>query len=628
MTETQTTAPAQEPSDPAAQARRDLSTSIGELVGLLGHVDRADLADRAVAARARLERPSTIVCVVGEFKQGKSSLVNGLVGQRICPVDDDLATCVVTLLHHAETPSATVRQRDGEELVKTDISVDDIGSWASEQGNPDNQRRVERVDIGLPSPILKNGLVIVDSPGMGGLGAGHAAATLSFLPFADGLVFVTDGSQEMTKPEADFLQQATDLCPTVLMAQTKTDLYPEWRRIFDLNAAHLAGLGIELPMIPVSNHLRAQALEQRDRALNDRSGYPELLQHLASGVIEPAKDLAAARAINEGRSTIGHVRSSLASELEVLEDPSRQESIMAELREAEQKLEHLRGPGAKWAQMVGDRMTDLSTEITHRFRGDMRRVGREIDQAVEEVNTAKQWDDIVRVLQGSVAEAVMRVVTEIERGRLAIAGEVAEMLGEEDLHLPADGFKRADIDVLSFWTDKDIDPEKKATKVARGGLTGIRGAQGGLIMFGMMGQFLPAAAATIVASNPVLLGAGAIFGGIQLFDERKRKIAARRQTARMQSRQFIDDVQFEVGNEIASLIRTVQRELRDEFGERLSELQRTYGQAIQAGKEAAQRDQASSQQRQQHVNKLLAALETVERHLEDAAAPIEAEVWS
>ena len=95
-------------------------------------------------------------------------------------------------------------------------------------------------------------------------------------------------------------------------------------------------------------------------------------------------------------------------------------------------------------------------------------------------------------------------------------------------------------------------------------------------MFGMLGSFLPTAAGVLLASNPVLLGVGALFGSMGLIDDRKRKVQARRQAARTQVRQFLDDVQFEVGNQIANLIKDIQRELRDEFGERLAELQRTY----------------------------------------------------
>ena len=102
--------------------------------------------------------------------------------------------------------------------------------------------------------------MIVDTPGMGGLGAGHAAATMSFLPFADGLLFASDASAELSAPEVEFLRRATELCPTVLFVQTKIDLYPSWERIFELNRGHLARLGVDVPMVAVSSHLRHAAL--------------------------------------------------------------------------------------------------------------------------------------------------------------------------------------------------------------------------------------------------------------------------------------------------------------------------------------------------------------------------------
>ena len=215
-------------------------TGIVELVKILQRLQRPDLAQRATAAAARLKRPSTIVCVVGEFKQGKSSLVNGLLGQTICPVDDDLATSAITLVRFGEQAVATVkRKREDGSAVSEAVAIDQLGDWVSEAGNPRNEKNVERVEITVPSPLLKQGLVVVDTPGMGGLGAGHAAATLAFLPFADGLIFVSDASAELSAPEVDFLRRATELCPTVMFALTKIDLYPQWERIAELDRGHL-----------------------------------------------------------------------------------------------------------------------------------------------------------------------------------------------------------------------------------------------------------------------------------------------------------------------------------------------------------------------------------------------------
>ena len=206
--------------------------------------NRADLGDRLRIAVARTARPATIICVVGEFKQGKSSLVNAMLGQHICPVDDDLATSVITLLRYGEEIAIEVRRRVNGELVVEQVASDAIVDWVTEAGNPDNGKDVERVDVALPSALLKDGSCIVDTPGMGSMGAGHAAATLAFLPFADGLVFASDASAELSEPEVDFLKRARQLCPNIVVVLTKIDLYPHWREIRELNIGHLERIEI------------------------------------------------------------------------------------------------------------------------------------------------------------------------------------------------------------------------------------------------------------------------------------------------------------------------------------------------------------------------------------------------
>ena len=111
------------------------------------------------------------------------------------------------------------------------------------------------------------------------------------------------------------------------------------------------------------------------------------------------------------------------------------------------------------------------------------------------------------------------------------------------------------------------------------------------MMFGMMGQFLPAGAATIVASNPVLLGAGALFGGLQMFEDRKRKVAAAAPAgARSRSVSSWTTCSSRSSNKMTQLLRDLQRDLRDEFGERLAELQRTYADTAQHAPEDREPD--------------------------------------
>jgi Dynamin family len=598
---------------PAAPAPPGPEAALVELVKVLQKLDRPDLAGRASAAAARLKRPSTIVCVVGEFKQGKSSLVNGLLGQQVCPVDDDLATSAITLVKFGEQAGAVVRRKDAEPVA---IPIAELGEWVSEIGNPGNGKGVERVEISAPAAILKQGLVLVDTPGMGGLGAGHAAATLSFLPFADGLIFVSDASAELSAPEVDFLRRATELCPTVMFAQTKVDLYPHWQRIVELNKGHLDRQGVKLPVVPVSSALRTEALARKNRELNELSAFPALVKSLGDDVVAPAKANAAKRSAADGRSITGLVRGGLESEKSILGNPEAAKAAGKKLEEAKARLDHLRGPGAKWNVLVGDRVADLSTTVNFRFRQAMRGISRSMDERIEVLGKGDEWDDMAHDLQSAVADEVTNAFIALEEGRQAIRQEVVELIAEEHLQLNERGALGASFDVDDFWQGKSLDDNKSMGKKAFGtGITTVRGAQGGIMMFGMLGQFLPTAASLLLASNPVLLGIGALFGGMGLADDRKRKVTMRRQAARTQVRQFVDDVQFEVGNQIGNLVRDVQRELRDEFTERLGELQRTYTDAATRAQEDAKRTTAERQQRGAEIDAMLKALAGVESQL-------------
>jgi len=617
----QARAPAPAPG-PAPGQPPTLDSLIGELVKVLRALDREDLVNRATAAGARLHRPSTIVCVVGEFKQGKSSLVNGLLGAGVCPVDDDLATSAITLVRYGEHPSAIVRRREGDQQVAEQIAIEQLDGWVSERGNPGNNKQVERVDITTPSAILRQGLTLVDTPGMGGLGAGHAAATLAFLPFADGLIFVSDASAELSAPEVAFLRRAVELCPTVLMAQTKTDLYPEWERIVDINRGHLANATIEVPLVAVSSVLRTEALGRRDRELNARSRFPELIDALGKQIVEPAKATAEERSKSDIRGITGLMRSALEDEKRMLADPTTVKQATVDLQRASERLEHLRGPGAKWTAVVGDRVGDLSNKVSYDFRSGMRTISRVMDELVEELKTGEQWDDMVREMQAQVADEVTRVFVAIEEGRASIHAEVAELLQDEHLLLPTVRGRHDDVvDVGELWQGKALDDGGGRKARIMGGLTGLRGAQGGVVMFGMMGQFLPAAAATLLASNPVLLAAGSLFGGLQLSEDRKRKVQMRRQSARQQVRQFLDDVQFEVTNEMNQLIRDLQRDMRDEFGDRLAELQRTYTDTAQRAQKLAAQTQEQAKRRSTEIDAASAVLAKVASLAGAPAAP-------
>ena len=200
--------------------------------------------------------------IAGQLKQGKSQLLNSLLNVPVARVGDDETTMMATVVSYGEQASARliVARGEGAEPEVIEIPVADVKNdlrRAPQAGG----REVLRVEVTAPSPLLKNGLAFVDTPGVGGHGQPHLSATLGLLPDADAMLMVSDTSQEFTEPEMTFIRQAVEICPVATILATKTDLYPHWREIVAANVGHLQRAGSTSPMIPVSSILRSHAIQ-------------------------------------------------------------------------------------------------------------------------------------------------------------------------------------------------------------------------------------------------------------------------------------------------------------------------------------------------------------------------------
>jgi hypothetical protein len=196
-----------------------------------------------------------------------------------------------------------------------------------------------------------------------------------------------------------------------------------------------------------------------------------------------------------------------------------------------------------------------------------------------------------------VAAAVGDVFTEIERGIADLRVQVAKALRDEGgVEVTAGAAAR--VDVAQLWAGATIDEGGNvAGRIAGQGVTGLRGAQSGLMLFSLVAGLMPQGAAVLLLASPLTLGIGVAFAGHQLMDANRRKIAVRRQKAKIAVRQFLDDVQFEVTNQLAETIRTRQRDVRDEFTERVTEALRTNADLARRAKEDAERAIAERDQR-------------------------------
>lgn len=570
-------------------------TAVVELVDLglraCSAYGRDDLARRLTAVRDGLADPAVHIVVAGEFKQGKSSLVNALLGATVCPVDDDVATAVPTHVRYGPQAAADLLF-GGEPPRREAIGLNDVRRYAVESGpGPADAAgsRVTGVEIRLPRTMLAGGLVIVDTPGVGGLGSAHAAASLAAISMASAVIFVTDASQELTRSELDFLRQAREMCDTVICVVTKIDYYPSWRLIRDLNASHLRG-DQEIAVMAVSSALRLRAVQQNDTALNAESGYPDLVRFVTDQVSGGAVNRLAAEAAAEVVAVCDQIVGQFEAERAALADPEAAKAVVDTLNATKERVEALRSTAAKWSQTLSDGIGDLSSDIDHDLRTRLRRVAQDADDSIDGVDPADTWGEFEAWLE-SVVSYELLANYRLLRAR---AAQVSENVAEH--------FREASGEVLDqlgvynpvpLVTQTRIESKVELEKMKAGkqAMVALRSAYSGALMFTMLGSLAG------VALGPLGIGIGLVMGRKGLRDEKKRQLEQRRAQAKNAIRRYCDEVTFVMGKDSRDTLRRIQRQLRDHYSGLAEQLTRSNNEALTAATEAARRTQADREQR-------------------------------
>ncbi len=553
-----------------ARAARTAGDLLAAAIATCDRLGRTDLADRLRAAAARLANPTTVIAVVGEFKQGKSQLVNALVGRDLCPVDDDLATVAVTWIFHRAEPRSRVRRVKDGEYDTMEVPFDHLDEYIAEAGNPDNRKQVDLVEIGLPNPVLSRGITLVDTPGAGALRAGAAEAVLGFLPYADALLFVTDASAPLSPAELRFLARARERCPAVVVVLSKVDLYPEWRRIRAIDEERLREAGLPDGIVAVSAELRRSAIAIPDAKLNDESGVPDLMAHLRVGTLEGAEREGAGRALAEAGDALEQLRVAARARREALADPERGRVLLEQFETAKARLDDLHKARSRWTTALADGIGDLNQESDYRLKSFIQRAQDHIEHRLSDTDPAREWEALAAEVQADMATAVQEIFDNIDEHLRGLAESIAELLEDEKGFEAPTVESQEETTAESLWAGLDRVSESRRAAVLSSALSALRGTSSGVMLLGVMARLAGLALAT-----PISIGVGVAFGAKQVVDERKRSLEKRRHEARAALRGFLNKAQIELGTRIRQVIRDGHRALRDSFSHRIGELTAT-----------------------------------------------------
>lgn len=195
----------------------------GRLLYLAARAEELGAEDVSAEARelaARVSEGRFYVACVGQFKRGKSTLINALIGQPILPTGFIPVTAVPTVIRFGAKAKARIRRREG---YWESILVSDLKQYVSEELNPENQKGIQGAELFVPSPLLFSGMCIVDTPGLGSVFAGNTAATQAFIPHVDAALVVMGADPPLAREELAFVEAVYKQVQALIIVLNKAD---------------------------------------------------------------------------------------------------------------------------------------------------------------------------------------------------------------------------------------------------------------------------------------------------------------------------------------------------------------------------------------------------------------------
>ena len=422
---------------------------LGEIASGLGAKSVHERVQRDLVKK--LEEDRFHLVVVGEFNHGKSSFVNALLGHEALPTGVTPTTAAIHHLRYADAPEATVVYTSGK---RESLPFAEVRSFAV-GGGREVKDEVDYLEVGYPAALLRERILLVDTPGVNDLSLQRADITYSYIPRADAVLFLLDAGQILKESEREFLEEKLLKASRdkIVFVITKWDILSPSERVEALAYAktQLAKLVPNPIVFPVS---ALQALSGK----GDDNGFPALLLHLTKFLAEERGRILLDNALGEGLTVAELLRKGV---------DARRRTVSMKTEEIERRIGVLEKDLEGHTGTLEQRRSQIREEITGIKVGARKDLDRFVDDVIHKlpdvIDSAKA-DELKQYLPAFL-EDTFRTWAEAESkeiaGQLEILAEKTITLVREDAHeatqrvaqaLGSD-VKRLDVQVDTFNYD-------------------------------------------------------------------------------------------------------------------------------------------------------------------------------
>ncbi|MCS7306826.1 MAG: dynamin family protein [Thermoguttaceae bacterium] len=504
-----------------------------------------------------------------------------------------------------------------------EIQPEQLSDYGTEDGNPNNSKRVDFIGIQLPHPLLQSGVVIVDTPGLGGLFAKHREITWRYVPNADAVFFVLDSVESViSQAEVDMLMKLRERNPLIFFVQTKIDAVEQvqWQRWKERNLQVISEkLGVpadKLIYFPVSAKLKQVADATHSLKHLERSGFLPVLRFLQDGLIARKEDQMGRRLLSAVATEAANLRRKLAENLHIATAESKER-----LAQLEQSLQQTKTQYDQWkTQHLPQIMDCFSEQLEHIRRTCRDKLQQELDPSpygqlvsglleglrAKTIDLSRLQEEAQLVLNECLdrcCQIASGVSQQYHQQMQKALEELSEELGKSlSKHLPTQ--QEPSETRFPHLALQSLEVKLNRWEEARGALYG--GMAGGMVAH-IATYLMALVAPPLIMAGPLAYIVGVALGALKT----SRGLQERRQ----------EEARMKIQNCLCDFVRRYQLNALSEFDQRVSRSQRHIRRIIQQvlqdqEQEISTKLQTIAQQRSQSQQEIQQKAETLRQQVQ------------
>ncbi len=348
--------------------------------------------------------------VLGQFKRGKSTFINSLLGEKVLPTAVVPLTSIVTLIKHGEIEAIEVVFINGQRKT---IPRDQLADYVTERGNPANEKNVKHVEVSYPSDYLKDGVFIIDTPGVGSTFENNTEMTYNYLPRVDAALFLLAVDPPISQSEISFLKDVKHYVEKIFFIQNKIDYMNEEEcqesMLFSKQVIEEAIGSDNIRIHPLSAKLALEGKQSNSKKRLKESRLPEFDKVLGDFLLKEKGKTILGSALNNTRKLLSDEEFAIELERKAIATPL--EALEQKIQLFQEKMEVVqrdREDNSYYFEGEVKRLTDMLDRDLERLKKV------EIPKLLKEVEaTGKQYQhknttDYVKLLEHALHDTIIR----------------------------------------------------------------------------------------------------------------------------------------------------------------------------------------------------------------------------